>query len=599
MKNKKQEFNKKAFLKALEDMGNEKGISTDAIVNIIKESFQVAITKKLEDEDRIFNKTKGNKGLNKIKLNDALVRCEVDLKLGTIDIYHQKRVVNDDDIQDDFIEIGLSEAQQIDPNLKLGDYYETPVDFNDFTISDVNRFKASFLQKISKAEKDALLETYNGRIGEIVSGVVEKADKHSVIVNLGRTTATLYSKDLIGNETFKAGDTIKVYIKGIGKDDKKGGNLINISRSCPEFLAKLFENEIHEIYDHTVIIKGIARIPGVRSKVSVYSNDPNVDASGACIGANGNRIQAIVSQLGNSKEGSREKIDVITYKPNLGLYLEECLKPGVMLGAKIDLQNKEAIVVTQDGTNQAAIGLRGSNVNLAKQLCGLNTLRIIDETTAREENLNYKTIEEFTIEARQEEKRKYREESLKQHQEALSKKSQVNTNEVSFVDKDDYEDELIDDEMINSTSEETAKEVETINKDEESLEDNVASKNTIKPVEEVKINNETPVVETKSIKKEPVYEQTEVKTTTTLESLEKSLEEEKEKQKEKEMNRNKKKKNHSKEDRNSDDNNKKEIQKMAVYTDEELADLDDDFEDDYDDEDDYSEYDSDSFYEDK
>lgn len=593
MKQNKQGFKQKVFLKALEEMGNDKGISQDAIVQIIQETFQVTYSKKLEDEARIFKGKSSNKGLNKVKLSDALVRCDIDLKKGIIDIARQFKVVNDDDIEDDFIEIGLTEAQEIDPSLKVGDYYEIPFNFEDFNQNDVNRFKATFLQKIQKASKDALLETYNGRIGELVTGTVEKADSHSVIVNLGRTTAVLYARDLIGKETFRPGDSIKVYIQSIGKDDKKGSNLIHISRSCPEFLQKLFENEVHEIYDHTVMIKSVARIAGIRSKVSVYSNDPNVDASGACIGTNGSRIQAIVSQLGNNKD-SNEKIDVITYKPNLGLYLEECLKPGIMIGAKIDEANNSAIVVTQDGTSKLAIGLKGYNVKLARQLCGLTTLDIIDESVAQEKNIDYKTIEEFTIEARQEEKRKYREESIKAYQQNGGKKYTIEDDNTSFIDKDEFDDDLIEDTNYDVTEDkEVINKVEEVTPVEEKVEEKVIEKE--EPVTET-IVEETPVI--KPVKKEPVYEQTDVKTTTTLESLEKSLEEEKEKEKQKEINRFKKKKDHSKEDKNDESSTKKEIKKMAVYTDEELADLDDEFDDNYDDEEDYSEYDSDSFYED-
>ena len=587
-KGKEKKFDEKLFLSALEQLGSAKGISSDVIVEAISDSFKIAFTKKLEDEDRIFynsKKVKDNKKLvaNKtLKLDDALVRCDIDLKLGKIDLYHQFKVVNDDDIEDDFIEIGLTEAQKIDKNLKVGDFYEVPISIQDFSPSDVNRFKTTFLQKISKAEKDALLETYSNRIGEIVTGTVEKADLHSVIVNLGRTSATLFKNDLIGNETFKPGDQIKVYIESIGKDDKKG-NLIKISRSSKGFLKKLFENEVHEIYDQTVIIKDIARKAGVKSKVSVYSNEPNVDASGACIGPNGSRIQAIVSQLGNAKD-SKEKIDVITYQPNLGLYLEECLKPGVMIGAKIDYENKEAIVVTQEGTSSLAIGVKGYNVALTRELTGLNKIDVKDESEALRDGIEYTTMEEFRIEAREEEKRKFREESLKHKEIEVKKDYETKNNFEIKGDDEDIDLPELDEEIETVSTEPINKEVVKEPKEE-----------IIEPIQEEKVKEET----IKPHKEEEPIEKTEVKTTTTLESLEKSLEEEKAKEKTKENYKNKKKKEHKEEKASEEDSYiKKDVKKMDIYTEEELAEIDAELDDEDELDEDYSEYDSDSYYED-
>ena len=587
-KGKEKKFDEKLFLSALEQLGSAKGISSDVIVEAISDSFKIAFTKKLEDEDRIFynsKKVKDNKKLpaNKtLKLDDALVRCDIDLKLGKIDLYHQFKVVNDDDIEDDFIEIGLTEAQKIDKNLKVGDFYEVPISIQDFSPSDVNRFKTTFLQKISKAEKDALLETYSNRIGEIVTGTVEKADLHSVIVNLGRTSATLFKNDLIGNETFKPGDQIKVYIESIGKDDKKG-NLIKISRSSKGFLKKLFENEVHEIYDQTVIIKDIARKAGVKSKVSVYSNEPNVDASGACIGPNGSRIQAIVSQLGNAKD-SKEKIDVITYQPNLGLYLEECLKPGVMIGAKIDYENKEAIVVTQEGTSSLAIGVKGYNVALTRELTGLNKIDVKDESEALRDGIEYTTMEEFRIEAREEEKRKFREESLKHKEIEVKKDYETKNNFEIKGDDEDIDLPELDEEIETVSTEPVNKEIVKEPKEE-----------IIEPIQEEKVKEEI----IKPHKEEEPIEKTEVKTTTTLESLEKSLEEEKAKEKTKENYKNKKKKEHKEEKASEEDSYiKKDVKKMDIYTEEELAEIDAELDDEDELDEDYSEYDSDSYYED-
>ncbi|MDY2728160.1 MAG: transcription termination factor NusA [Candidatus Onthovivens sp.] len=574
MARKKVEPREKLFLQALEEMSKEKGIDNEITIDAIQYAFVVAITKKLDDEYQVFKKPNAKKASNKVKLSDALVRTVVDLENGTISVYHQHKVVADDDVQDDYIEIGLSDAQKIQPELNIGDYLEEPFDFlNKFTKGDVDRFVSAFKQRISKAETDSLLAAFSSKIGEIVTGSVEKADSHCVIVNLGRTSATLFQKDLIGKEKYKPGDSIKVYVAGIGKGNKNGGSLIQISRSHPGFLRKLFEQEVHEIYDQTVIIKDVARIAGVRSKVAVYSNDPNVDPSGACIGQSGNRIQAIVSQLGNARD-SKEKIDVVTYSPNIGLYLQECLKPGEMVGAVINEENNSVTVITRDGTSSLAIGQKGCNVRLTKMLTKFSDIQVIDEAEALERGIEtYKTIDEFTIEAREEEKKKYREESIKAQGRDVKEFLKTEIKEDLFT-KDELDDEEITEELPE--------------------EENVTEAPTV----------EEPVVEEKPVEvvtpKKPKYEipdqPTEVKTTTTLESLEKSLEEEKEKETKKAFSKSKKKKEESFAKDDDKEVIKKESVKMSIYTEDELADFDDELDEEYDDDEDYSEYDSDEYY---
>lgn len=574
MARKKVEPREKLFLQALEEMSKEKGIDNEITIDAIQYAFVVAITKKLDDEYQVFKKPNAKKASNKVKLSDALVRTVVDLENGTISVYHQHKVVADDDVQDDYIEIGLSDAQKIQPELNIGDYLEEPFDFlNKFTKGDVDRFVSAFKQRISKAETDSLLAAFSSKIGEIVTGSVEKADSHCVIVNLGRTSATLFQKDLIGKEKYKPGDSIKVYVAGIGKGNKNGGSLIQISRSHPGFLRKLFEQEVHEIYDQTVIIKDVARIAGVRSKVAVYSNDPNVDPSGACIGQSGNRIQAIVSQLGNARD-SKEKIDVVTYSPNIGLYLQECLKPGEMVGAVINEENNSVTVITRDGTSSLAIGQKGCNVRLTKMLTKFSDIQVIDEAEALERGIEtYKTIDEFTIEVREEEKKKYREESIKAQGRDVKEFLKTEIKEDLFT-KDELDDEEITEEL---PEEESVTEAPTV---------------------------EEPVVEEKPVEvvtpKKPKYEipdqPTEVKTTTTLESLEKSLEEEKEKETKKAFSKSKKKKEESFAKDDDKEVIKKESVKMSIYTEDELADFDDELDEEYDDDEDYSEYDSDEYY---
>ena len=586
----------KLFLEAVKAFEQEKGISSEILLDALKESFKFAFQKKIEKEN-FFDKKTG-KSLIKVdknapKLPDALVRVDIDLDKARIKCFRQWLVLDDDDITDDYIEISIDDAREKSPKIKIGEYYEEELNLDDLNTRDADILKTHFKQKISKAEKEALMANFQNKIGTIVTGDVEKADRRCVIVNLGKTSATLLPGDLIGDEKYNTGDTIKVYIKEIGKDEKRGGSLVKISRSDPGFLRCLFENEIHEIYDGTVIIKDIARLAGKRSKVAVYSNDPNVDPSGACIGQNASRIQSIVSQLGNARD-AKEKIDVITYNPNLGIYLSEILKPGNIVGAKIDegIRTIYAIVESPD-QKSLAIGNGGANTILARQLTHYDKVLVKTVEEAEAENIDYKTMEEFEAEAREEERRRFRE-----RQEMI-----LNMNKPQVEEETTVEEEIK--EEAPATVVEETKVVEPTVEVTPVVETPAVEVAAEKPAEETVEIVKKPAepeqkVEIKKVEKpiEP-EELREVKTTTTIESLEKILEQEKkEKEAKAQKALNKKKKAKKFEDEDDEKEEKKIIQKMDIYTDEELAELEnEELDSSYEDEDDYSEYDDDNYYE--
>lgn len=586
----------KLFLEAVKAFEQEKGISSEILLDALNESFKFAFQKKIEKEN-FFDKKTG-KSLIKVdknapKLPDALVRVDIDLDKARIKCFRQWLVLEDDDITDDYIEISIEDAREKSPKIKIGEYYEEELNLDDLNTRDADILKTHFKQKISKAEKEALMANFQNKIGTIVTGDVEKADRRCVIVNLGKTSATLLPGDLIGDEKYNTGDTIKVYIKEIGKDEKRGGSLVKISRSDPGFLRCLFENEIHEIYDGTVIIKDIARLAGKRSKVAVYSNDPNVDPSGACIGQNASRIQSIVSQLGNARD-AKEKIDVITYNPNLGIYLSEILKPGNIVGAKIDegIRTIYAIVESTD-QKSLAIGNGGANTILARQLTHYDKVLVKTVEEAEAENIDYKTMEEFEAEAREEERRRFRE-----RQEMILNMNKPQVEEETTV-KEEIKEEAL------ATVVEESKVVEPTVEAAPVAETPVVEVAAEKPAEETVEIVKKPAepeqkVEIKKVEKpiEP-EELREVKTTTTIESLEKILEQEKkEKEAKAQKALNKKKKAKKFEDEDDEKEEKKIIQKMDIYTDEELAELEnEELDSSYEDEDDYSEYDDDNYYE--
>ncbi len=617
----------RAFLAAMEEMVEEKGISKDIIVDAISEAFKVAYNKKLSDELLIVQKPIKLKKVKKIKdeegnvvssettkLEDALIRCDISLEKGKINTFRQWKVVKEDDLVDDFVEISDNDERVKSNKLKIGDFYEEPLSFDDFSKGDVNRFISAYRAKINQAEKESLLESFSGKIGELISGTVEKSDGHSVLVNLGRISITLYQKDLIGKETFKPGDTIKMYVCGISKDDAKGGSLIHCSRSCPEYLEKVFADEVHEIYDGTVKIAKIARIAGVRSKVAVYSEDPNVDAQGACIGTNGSRIQAVVSNLGNDRN-NKEKIDVIQYSPVTGILLRESLRPGVVIGVHLEDvgDGKKATVICENDTGSAAIGTKGTNVILARQLCGLKELIVVDQKVAEEKNIDFEPMAVFEEQAREIEKEQFRITSMKNAE--LNANKPIIEEVKAVVGDDEYLDKELDLEAEYAKVK-AEKEKEPVIEEKPVVEEPVVKSEP----EEVKVETpevksepeetkvETPEVkvETPEVKVEKKVEKKidivpqEVKTTTTLDALEASLEKEKQNEKQHEA-KGKKDKKFARKEKEEVEEIKPivdESNKMSIYTDEELAAMEDEF-DDYDDEfddEDYSEYDSDEYY---
>ena len=346
----------KALIQAIDLIEQEKGISKDSILIALKEALEKAYRKQLGSID------------------DALVRADIDLKKGIIKLFQLKTVV--ENIEDDFLEISLEEIKALGLSLQVGDTYQIEASPEDFQKSAAMTVKAILRQKIAEAEKSALYEIYKDKIGEMIVGQVEKIDERSAIVNIGRTSVYLPSSKRIPGETFKIGDRIKLYVVDVESTTK--GAQIAVSRIHEGFLRRLFEEELPEIYEGTVIIKEIAREAGLRSKVSVYSLDPNVDAAGACIGQNGSRIQKIVAQLGNAKD--KEKIDIIAYTENKPLYLVESLKPAQVNGIILDEPGKKATLIIADENLGTAIGRRGVNPRLASKLTGY-TIEIKDLTS--------------------------------------------------------------------------------------------------------------------------------------------------------------------------------------------------------------------------
>ena len=548
------------FNAALEEIEASKGITRDTVLAALEEALIKGYRKQLGGDD-------------------ADVRVTIDAEKGTIDMCNVKKVV--DEVEDDFLEISTKDANEQDPGkkYKAGDEFVIPASVDDLRKGIAMSVKSILKQKFSEAEKSVLYEAFKDKIGTMITGKVEKVDERGVSVNIGRASVYLPSNQLIGNERFSLGDSIKVYVQDVASGSK--GAHIVVTRSGEGFLRCLFTEEIHEIYDGTIVIKGIAREAGERSKVAVYSQDPNVDPAGACIGPNGTRIQKVVGQLGNGQVS--EKIDIIAYSDNVGLYIMEALKPAHVVGIDVDEESKTATVVVKDDSFSMAIGRKGVNVRLAAKLTGYS-VDVVTETEALEDQLEYQSFEELQaldIEARN----KAAFAALSAKVESASSIKGFPDGYVAPLDRT-YEEEK-NDEMEEALQAESEKE---------------EVKEEVKPVETAPVEAPVEEAEPEEVKEEPVeVKKAEVKTTTSLEELEKNLEKES-KKKSSDTRKSYKKKSKSSDEESEEDNKPSSItkisenaQRMSIYTEEELREMEEEESeeeyDDYDEDVDYDEYD--------
>ena len=364
-------INAQQFLEAIEAIELNKGISREVVITSLEEAMKKGYKKELCGDD-------------------AVVEVIIKPEEGIIEMYTVKDIV--DEVEDDFLQVSLEDAKELAKAGKgeiRGDKFYISADIETLKKATANSIKSILKQKFAEAEKNVLYETFKDKINTMITGRVEKVDERGCSVNIGRTSVYLPSKQMIGDEKFSSGDEIRLFVENVDSGTK--GARIVVSRASEGFLKALFNEEIREIYDGTIIIKGIAREAGERSKVAVYSTDPNVDPAGACIGQNGNRIQRIVSQLGNGQ--SKEKIDIIAYSENPGLYVMEALKPARVVGVNVAEEGKSATVIVKDDSFSLAIGRKGVNARLAVRLTGYN-IDIKTESDALNEGFEFVSLEE-------------------------------------------------------------------------------------------------------------------------------------------------------------------------------------------------------------
>lgn len=332
---------KSELISAIEQIEKEKGISKEVLLQAIQKALTSAYTKSY-----------GGREEN--------ISVEIDEETGSIDVFMKLEIV--EEVEDEEVQISLEEAREIDPSYEIGEKVEYQVTPDDFGRIAAQTAKQVIIQRIREEERNMIYDEYVEKIGDIMTGTVQRKTESTIFINLGKAEGILTAREQVKGERLKANDRIKVYIMDV-KDTNKGPQIF-LSRSHPGLVKKLFELEVPEIEDGTVEIKSIAREAGSRTKIAVYSEDPNVDPVGACVGSRGARVQSIVDELFD------EKIDIINWSEEPEEFIRNVLSPAKVEGVSIDEDEQSATVIVPDHQLSLAIGKSGQNVRLAAKLCG-------------------------------------------------------------------------------------------------------------------------------------------------------------------------------------------------------------------------------------
>lgn len=313
--------------------------------------------------------------------HETNVRAEINPTTGETRLWRLLEVV--ELLENDSAEILLEDAQHKNPEANIGDFISEPLPPMDFGRVAAMAAKQVITQKVREAERDRQYEDFKDRMGEVISGIVKRVEYGHVIIDLGKAEAVLRRDQQLPREAYRNGDRVRAYIMDVRRETR--GPQIFLSRSHPQFMAKLFEQEVPEVYDGVIEIRAVARDPGSRAKIGVMSNDGGIDPVGACVGMRGSRVQAVVNELGG------EKIDIVPWSPDDATFVVNALAPAEVSKVVLDEDLERIEVVVPDEQLSLAIGRRGQNVRLASQLSGYE----IDIMTEEEEST--KRQEEFRL----------------------------------------------------------------------------------------------------------------------------------------------------------------------------------------------------------
>lgn len=552
-------MNLKLFGESLKEIAANHNLTEKAIIGALETAIQKAYQKE-------------------IKIPDAEVKVDLDMDTGFVTVAQLKEVRPDEEITDDALQIdydaakedadaflenledekeeaeaALSRAQagkkspkkakevedaewrvleienlakkvkDAKENIRFGGKYPLYCDIDSLSKMLVKQVYSLLRSQISEAEREALYDVYKDHIGEMETGTVEKADDRSVIVRLRHGVTELTRKELIGDETFKPGDQIKVYIEEVksSSDPSKPskGPQVQATRSSEGFLKRLFEEEIREIYDGTIFIMGIARDAGVRSKVAVMSKAEDIDPTGACIGPQGSRIQKIMDQLGHNTS-EKEKIDIIAYSPYLPLYVADALRPAEVLGVYLSEEEPEegkrrvAYLVVEEDQIRKAWGKKRANIRLAGRLTGLH-VEVLTRKEAEEKEIPYVRMDELKRLASEEKLRREMAEYAEKNRQETEKKAKL-LEEARLKGEEKSEKK----EVILPPLEDT---YDLDEAEEEAEEDILEEETPLSSKEEKKEEETLPAPEEKEEAPAKQEETLHVATTTTLQALEEEL----------------------------------------------------------------------------
>ncbi len=357
------------LLQVADTVARDKGIDRDEVLEAMEQAIQKAGRSKYGQEYDI--------------------RAEIDRKSGEIRLMRFREVV--DTVENEPAQISLSAAQRLNAEAEIGDFITDPLPPIDFGRIAAQTAKQVIVQKVRDAERQRQYLEFKDRVGEIVNGLVKRVEYGNVVVDLGRAEAMLRRDELLPRESFRQGERVRAYIYDVRQEPR--GPQIFLSRTHPQFMAKLFAQEVPEIYDGIIEIKAVARDPGSRAKIAVISRDSGIDPVGACVGMRGSRVQAVVGEL------QGEKIDIIPWSSDPATFVVNGLAPAEVTKVVMDEEQRRIEVVVPDEQLSLAIGRRGQNVRLASQLTGwdIDILTEAEESERRTEE--FRTRSQLFIDA--------------------------------------------------------------------------------------------------------------------------------------------------------------------------------------------------------
>ncbi len=360
------------LIQVADSVAREKNIDKEIVINAMEEAIQKA-------------------GRSKYG-HDHDIRAEIDRKTGEISLKRYREVIeNDAEIENEFAQLTLDEAKKIKADAAVGDFFIDPLPPLDFGRIAAQTAKQVIMQKVREAERTRQYHEFKDRVGEIINGVVKRVEYGNVTVDIqGRAEAIMRRDETLPRENIKTGDRVRAIIYDVREEVR--GPQIFLSRSHPQFMAKLFAQEVPEIYDGVITIQNVARDPGSRAKIAVYTNDGSIDPVGSCVGMRGSRVQAVVNELGG------EKVDIIPWTEDIASFVINALQPAEVAKVVLDEDQQRMDVVVPEEQLSLAIGRRGQNVRLASMLIGWDIDIMTEEEESKRRQEEFQTRSTLFIE---------------------------------------------------------------------------------------------------------------------------------------------------------------------------------------------------------